>query len=400
MTDSFVRSIQQQVQSWFSHAQAKATETDNGLVDLPDDAVAHIEQRLQVLSSPPAYQTAIREAIATAVTYWQQSLTAPNNLVILGSPVEPIAQIMHQSLRGWHDSPLHPQVPLSCLSRSRDPLSLTQQMKQSLEAHIPVQQHRDRSDANRLAARKTLLVIPSLDQCFLRCIGGWNSVEYLRDLSIHNRDCFWVVGCSHWAWNFLDFVCQISAYFNQIEPLPELTGEMLQEWLDPIAKTVVKPNDSDEAEGDRRRSYWNSLSNQSSGVSSIAVQLWLQSLHVQKDDLENTSLEQTQPSTESEQTSDQLPFKLYETPAVLPSLPSLTVDERYLLHSLLIHSCASYAHLALTLGEPESQIQSRIQRLLREKVLEFRDGVLSVRALHYARLKVELANNNFFVGDD
>jgi hypothetical protein len=58
------------------------------------------------------------------------------------------------------------------------------------------------------------------------------------------------------------------------------------------------------------------------------------------------------------------------------------------------------AHLAFSLGQQESQIQPRIQWLLRQGVLERSDGVLAVQSLHYAKLKAELANNNFFVGED
>ncbi|MGB3496430.1 MAG: hypothetical protein WBA57_27130 [Elainellaceae cyanobacterium] len=404
MPDSLVLSIQQKFQSWFTRAQAKAKETDNDLTDLPENIADQIERQLQKLTSPKAYQSTIQEAIATGVADWQQRLSASNSLVILGSPVEPIADIMHESLHDWQDAPLHLIVPLDCRTRPTDPLMMTQRFRQALEPY-PVsleQEEGDRPEVDQLGDqlgeqlgdRLTLLVIPSLDQCFLRCIGGWDGIEYLRDLSIRNRNCFWVVGCSHWAWNYLDFVCQISAYFSEVTPLPDLEGDMLQDWLDPIAKTVIEIEHSEEDEGDRQP-YWKNLASQSSRVSSIAVQLWLQSLHIQKDDLEAA-----QDLTDEKLTEGKLPFKLHETPPVLPSLPSLNVIDRYILHSLLIHNYATHAHLALSLGEPESQIQSRVQRLLRERVLELRQGKLSVRAIYYAKLKTELANNNFFVGED
>lgn len=396
MADSLMRSIQQTFQSWFSRAHAKATETDNGLTELPENIKDQIERRLQNLSSPAAYRSMIREAIATGVTDWQQRLAASNSLVILGSPVEPIAEILHESLHGWTDAPLHPLVPLECRDRPVDPLMMTQCFQQALRPY-PVdleQDESDRTEIEQLSDRQTLLVIPSIDQCFLRCIGGWDGIEYLRDLSIRNRNCFWVVGCSHWAWNYLDFVCQISAYFSEVKPLPDLEGDLLQDWLDPIAKTVIEIDTSEQDKSDRHP-YWKNLASQSSEVSSIAVQLWLQSLRMQKD-----RLEEAQSLTDEEIGDRELPFKLYETPPVLPSLPSLNVLDRYILHSLLIHNYTTHAHLALSLGEPESQIQSRIQRLLREKVLEYRERFLSVRPIYYAKLKTELANNNFFVGED
>jgi hypothetical protein len=66
----------------------------------------------------------------------------------------------------------------------------------------------------------------------------------------------------------------------------------------------------------------------------------------------------------------------------------------------MIHGAMSRPHLALSLGESESQVQAQVQRLLREQVLVQGKGVLSIRAVHYTKLKAELANNNFFVGKD
>ncbi len=396
MAHSLVRTLQQQLDSWFSKAQAKATETDNSLADLPENVTTRIERRLQDLNNPDVYRSTIREAIATGVNNWQQNVTASNSLVVLGSPVESIAQIMHESLRGWSDAPLKPVVPLDCHSRPFDPLAVTQQFQHALKPY-PVDLEKetgDRTETSQLDERKTLLIIPSLDQCFLRCIGGWDGIEYLRDLAIRNRDCFWVLGCSHWAWNYLDFVCQISAYFSEMKPLPDLEEDHLKDWLGSIAKTVIEGTQPSREESDRQP-YWKKLENQSSGISTIAVQLWLQSLRIEKDELETA-----QNLTDEDLADGELPFKLHETPPVLPSLPPLEVIDRYVLHSVLIHNNISHAHLSLSLGESESQMQPRIQELLREKVLELREGKLSVRAIHYAKLKTELANNNFFVGED
>ncbi|WP_085519891.1 MULTISPECIES: hypothetical protein [Cyanophyceae] len=66
----------------------------------------------------------------------------------------------------------------------------------------------------------------------------------------------------------------------------------------------------------------------------------------------------------------------------------------------MIHGQISRAHLALSLGESRNRIQARIQWLLRQGVLRENQGALSIQAAHYIRLKSELANNNFFVGED
>ncbi|WP_414578726.1 MarR family transcriptional regulator [Anabaena sp. CCY 9402-a] len=402
MTHYFIRSIGQRVQSWFT--QVKNTEIDQALVELPDTIQTQLILKIQALPSPKAYQTNVQEAIANAINTWQQNLDAPNNLVVLANPVEAIAKILGDSLKNWQDTPVQVITPLTCLNRPCNPLKITQQIQQALTPYQQVDTTNSRNtddqlNVESLEQRTTLIVIPCLEQCFLRCIGGWDGIEYLRDVAIHNRNCFWIMGCNQWAWDFLDFVCQISSYFSEVEALPAIDGAMLQVWLDPIAKTVLDTSDLENSDGDRtneerHKSYWDSLASQSSGVSSIAANLWLESLRVSQADMEDN--EPNQPTLTK--TGSEKPITLHETNPSLPNLPPLTAIDRYLLHSVLIHGQITRAHLALSLGESESHIQAHIQRLLRAGLLERGNGALSVRASHYTRLKNELANNNFFVG--
>lgn len=401
MSQFILRPLWQHLQSWFNQAQA-ATISDNSLELLPDPLNRQLAQKLKTLTSPQPYQTGIQDQLKTALAEWQQNLDAPNALVILGNPVEPIGQILQDSLQAWPDSPVEILSPLPCLNRPTDPLNLTQQIHQRLQPYAqitPIDAERtdDPQETESLEQRVTLIMVPCLEQCFLRCIDGWNGIEFLRDMAVHNRNCFWLFGCNHWAWNFLDFVCQISAYFSETYPLPHLDGEDLQTWLDPVISTVIKTDDHKDA--DNPLSYWGALATQSGGMSHIAAQLWLQSLRIQPEIIEaDESQPQLSYFTATEDEASQ--GKLCETSPVLPSLPSLLTMDRYLLHSLLIHGPMTRPHLALSLGEPESQIQSRIQWLLRMGLLQRGAGTLSVKAAHYTKLKTELANNNFFVGED
>ncbi|MDB9313598.1 hypothetical protein PN462_10850 [Spirulina sp. CS-785/01] len=393
MTDPLIRSIVQQIQSWFSQAN-KAVESQSGLVDLPVSLQTQLWQEIQGLSTPMLYQRSIQDAIASAVENWQNNLEAPNSLVLLGNPVEPITQILEDSLDNWPSPILPPKTLLPTLTRPPTPEKIKSQLQKATK---PYQQQEssqtvgDTIPSEQLEDRKTLLVIPCLEQCFLRCIGGWEGIEYLRDVVLASRDCFWVIGCNHWAWDFLNFVCQINAYFDQVQPLPELEGEACQDWLDAIAKTVIALDSPEEDQEKRRHSYWKSLASQSSGISSIAASLWLQSLRISPDDFD----EDTPPSLNSES----LP-PLQETQPSLPHLPPLTVKDRYILHSVLIHGRITRSHLALSLGESASIIQSYVQVLIRKGLLQQQQGQLSIYAAHYVKLKTELANNNFFVGED
>lgn len=407
-----------QIQSWFTQAKA-ATESTDDLVPLPNPLEIQVSQHLQSLPSPQAYQAFIHESLSIAIHPWQTDLDAPNSLVILGSPVESIAKILNDSLQNWGDRPpLDIITPLSCGSRPQIPWTVASQIHQALQPYpqIDVSQdfHIDDSlDLGSLEDRTTLIVIPCLEQCFLRCISGWESIEFLRDLVIHNRNCFWLIGCNYWAWDYLDFVCQVSAYFNDGQYLPPLTGEMLQAWLDPVMKTVVAPTiefsdrpytmrtkttrnrQQSLTDEERHQTYWNVLAHQSLGISSMATSLWLKSLRIKNDAI----ADETVPKLElSAREPTEQPFTIHEAFPAPPSLPTLTSDDRYLLNSVLIHGRITRSHLALSLGEPESKIQGQIQSLLRAGVLEQGNGVLSVQPAYYGKIKGELVNNNFFVG--
>jgi len=399
MIQMLIRSIRQQAQSWFT--QAQVADTDENWVVLPEHLYAQLAQRVRERPYPDAYKAEIQSAIATAIQTWQENLGAANALVFLANPVEPIGTILGDSLQDWAESPMRAIYPLACDSRPSDPLTLPQHLQQTLQRYPQINTNPEKfhtqTDVTALENRKTLVVIPGLEQCFLRCIGGWESIEYLRDIILHNRHCFWVIGCNHWAWDFLDFACQINAYFSEVKTLPDFDEEMLKDWLSPLSDLLTETQDSETTEaGDDSSSYWQSLASRSSGSSQIAANLWQLSLRIEKEvsngDNSTLTLDQFEGSD--------APFVLEKQKPSLPSLPSLTSTDRYLLHSLLIHGQMTRPHAALSLGEPEGLIRSSIQALMREGVLQQTEDTVSIKAAYYGKLKTELTNNSFFVGGD
>ena len=252
----------------------------------------------------------------------------------------------------------------------------------------------------------TIVVIPNLERCFLRCIQGWEGVEYVQNLVAHDPSYFWVLGCSHWTWAFLDRVCHISAYLEQVEALPKLTGDDLKQWLTPLMASVAAPGDRQDPDTELdlgSDAYWSALASTSAGISTTAAQLWLQSLRIRADNLADDSPESLQarpyePHRQSESSSDPLHSLRLKKPA-LPALIDLDSMDRYLLHALLIHGKMMRSHLALSLGEAEQTIRSRVQVLRREGVIIQQGVWLWVHPAHYPRLRSELGNNNFLIGE-
>ncbi|MBE9242204.1 AsnC family protein [Synechocystis salina LEGE 00031] len=403
--------LKQKLFFWL-HKSQENDHSHKDLVPLPDTLEAELLQSINSLATPSAYTEAIHAALEDSLKAWQKNLEAPNSLVILANPVEPITKILQDSLQGWENN-LEVTVvkPLGNFRRPPDPLTITGQLRRALEAQGGIEfdgQGVELSqDVACLEQRTTVVVIPSLEQCFLRCISGWDGIGFLREITVHNPQYFWLIGCNSWAWDFLDFVGQISAYFDDVRPLPTLTGEMLQSWLAPLTEQwgtttnnedLADPVSADPASSDDQKEvevYWQSLADCSQGVSSIAAKLWLRSLRIEKQVMETEDPAQLVLNTKENE--DQISPLSQVNPAQ-PSLPSLTNLDLYLLHSLMIHGRISPGHLALSLGEPESQIQARVQWLLREDILERRWGDLIICPTYYQQLQSELANNNFFVG--
>ncbi|WP_017304257.1 hypothetical protein [Spirulina subsalsa] len=393
-----LRLIRSQIQAWFT--QPPNTESEDELLAIPEHLNAALLKRLEDSSTPPPYQQSIQDAIATAIETWQNNIEAPNHLVFLASAVEPTAQIINESLQHWGSPSLEVITPLKHLQRPLNPRYIKQQICQALADYSQIKTSDFETITQTLPEeakqkRKTLIIVPALEQCFLRCIGGWESIEYLREVIVQNRDCFWVIGCSDWAWNFLDFVCQISAYFDTIHNLPELNGENLEKWLTSIARNLVNLDKPESSSNDPRPAYWEFIANQACGVSSIAQYLWLQSLRIKQAEVENLDLDALKFSSSPE--PDQR-LNVYAVKPSLPALPTLTNFDRYILHAILIHGIIHRRHLSHTLGESESQIQTRIQWLLKQGILIKKGGNLFIHPLFYLILKSDLENNNFFVG--
>lgn len=186
-------------------------------------------------------------------------------------------------------------------------------------------------------------------------------------------------------------MCQISAYFEQAVTLPNLAGSELQTWLEPLLEAaletqsdgpMVQVNTANEG-------YWNSLANVSEGIASTAVQTWLKSLKIRAEAL----------TEDGAVVADTQLIELLPGKPTLPGLIALEPMDRYLLHSLLIHREMTRSHLALSLGEAERNIRSRLQILRREGIVRQRGRRFSVHPVYYPKLYKELGNNNFLIGE-
>jgi hypothetical protein len=394
MIKSQINSFINQIKYQFS--QAKASKPEEILYPLPDDLKKKFKQAFEQLSIPSPYQTFIQKAITEGIINWQNSSQNPNSLVILGNPVESIDQILIESLKNWNPEDYQVIIPINWPIRSTQPQQITEQLKKALE---PYQISAKDKQKSSLDCPQKVILIPCLAQCFLRCIGGWEGIELLRNIIDKNNNYFWIIGCNQWTWTFLDSVCQNNAYFDHIESLPCLEGQPLSEWLLSVQPEAI----TSQLSWSDHQSYWNSLSSVSSGISSIAAYLCLDSLRVQEVDLSSENKEQINQynailETEIGESQEKKSVKIRGINPILPELPSLKSQDRYLLYCLVIHGGLTLPQLILSLGEQESLIQSQLQYLLREGIIIKNNDFFQVYPPYYPNLKTELSNNNFLIG--
>ncbi len=352
---------------------------EDPLQPLPADRALALRRRIEALPPPAPLITFLREELTAAVEAWRcDPREAPNVLIVLSRPVQPVAPLIGALMAGWTAAAPPARALLPCRHRPADPEALPLMLEGALEDSLPQEDS---------SGHTALLTLAGLDQCFLRCIGGWGGIERLRQVILERPDLFWLLGCNSWAWTFLDQVCQISSYLPSARFLPALGGSELQDWLAPVVRELGLHQDgpprAGRASGDPAveamgQDPWAQLANLSAGSGPIAAALFVEALRLDPDD------EKGPPRLVSPALSD---------------LPTLTDEDRYVLHSLLIHGTLQQDHLAFGLGLPSHLLQPRLHALLAQGVIANTAGELSVRPSHYLSLVKDLANNNFFTGE-
>ncbi len=353
------------------------------LKDLPRSTTNKLIKRIETLPTHPTHQSVVQIALEEALSTWREDETA-NSLVILGKPIEGISQTLQETLIIYKSEVLEIINPLPQSIQLTESSAITAKLKQAFEPQAASE------DEHR--GKRQIVVIPDLSWYFLRCVQGWEGVTYLRDLVIRDHSRFWLIGCNQWTWQYLSYVCQIDAYFEQIQQLPSVSGEEIQAWLAPIIEEIAIDFSEDESskngQKNKSQSYFDRLGDLALGINAVAAQLWLYSLKYLSSDPEANSIK------------EEILGKIQHTTPTLPDLPKLTADDRYLLFSLLLHGQITLPCLALTLGETESIVQSQVQMLLRSGVIWRQRELLMVNPAHYPRLRWELVHNNFFIEED
>lgn len=146
--------------------------------------------------------------------------------------------------------------------------------------------------------KRRVVVLESIQNCFVRNINGFEAVEKLSYLISETRtNIFWMVSCSRYAWSFLDKVLQISEYFSHISKSDSLNADQVKRIIlsrhqasgyslyfesdDQIrqSRTYRKLKDQEEEVQEHlKKEYFEKLTKLAEGNPSIAMIFWIRSI--------------------------------------------------------------------------------------------------------------------------
>ena len=404
-----IQKLLKRVKHWFPQAQEQIKEqaneleaklTDSHLDPLPPEKLRPIQENLSQLPYPEPYIKAIAHKLNEHFSKWQQQKVC-NCLVVLSHPTENISALLQQTLAA---DVIDLSFPVNTLSWSHRPLDYStilselQSQIHSKETHSPQPQ---------------VQVIPDLSWCFLRCLYGLDGIEWLQQTLFQDQSQFWLIGCNHWMWHYLNHVYQWSTYFDQTLSLPSLEPLEIKQWLQPVSEKLsfdfdddhddlFESDEEDEEdspwEGTAERQYFKRLARISLGIPPTVAQLWLNSLQQQ-------DAEEIEETSDAHISAESASRSILLARVSVPKLPELTKEDRYLLFSIGLHGNLTLEQLALSLGNDtmlaalgENPVVAQVQFLQRVGVIQNQQGWLSIHPIHYPRLKIDLEDNHFLVG--
>ena len=365
--------------SRFTKDALATQEPERSLIELPPEIRKKLIDGIENLPSNPGDCQATIEKLDEIFELWQTNPenNAINSLVILSSPVVAVSRILLDTIEDWAEQR---QIPVRLLPLKARP-ELADTIKSKLERYIEEEFVEEAAGSHQ----PEIVVLPNLSWCFLRTWDGLEGIEYLQSrLANGFKDRFWIIGAGQVGWEYLNSVSNIEAYCTEVFTLPELTPEQLQQWLEPIIKDIKITFDDPgldrqilESDKDDKTHYFERLADVSKGVSTVASQLFLKSIHYEElEDRENAII-----------------AKVPE----LPELEELDSADQYLLYSLLLHGDMTISALAESLGDPTPQVQARVQVLRQRGIVEQRGKILKINPIYYPKIKQNLASNNFVI---
>ncbi|MGC1310030.1 MAG: hypothetical protein WA885_22610 [Phormidesmis sp.] len=457
--------------AWFAKGDQQKPDSGEALAELPDEIANDVIAEANQLPVSPEEEKTVAEALKRAICEWKEHpKIAPNSLVVLGHPISSVSRILIDGIEKYASDHKGVKLPVNLLDwveRPPNSKKISTQIKEKLG-----QPGRDRDDCKAGSDRQeespdlNLAIIPNLCWCFLRSVEGLEGIDYMQDTLLCDRTQFWVIGSGQVGWDYLNSTLKFDAYCGNAVALPGLTGEELQAWLNPVVekfdiqftdaaihKRLQNPKDlldtdvslehpveaiseisqevsttvqssiralksevfeneqAEEEDTDVALDYFNRLADISTGVSIVALQLFIKSLRYKVPDQDKVSEEPTVPvdrpgdrsdspkakEAENKKSQKEGNRRLVAVIPKLPPLPELDQSDLYLLYSLMLHGDLTLRAMAESLGDAPQIVNNQVQVLRNAGIIEQHGDTIKANPIHYPRLTRELSRNNFII---
>ncbi len=239
---------------------------------------------------------------------------------------------------------------------------------------------------------RTVILFEDIHKLYLRQLNGYEGIEQLIYLISETKDhVFWVIGCSRYAWAFLDKAAELEGHFSQIIDTDALDEkqiknvilsrhrssgyELVFEAEEGAAgnKKKSKTKDDEEKQQELKEKYFDALTDIAEGNASIAMIFWVRSIR----EFDDTHF--------------------YIAPletASVKMLDDLQPTTLFVLAALVLHDALTSAELSSILGIPERESKMIFNRLKARGILVAKDNRMSLNQLIYRQTIRELKERN------
>lgn len=225
---------------WFAKDAQHKPAPEEALSNLPDEVAEALINAVNGLPTHPRELAMVKEAVEKALGAWRHNPhVSSNSIVILGDPVSSVSRILSDGvseLQSEQDDKL-PVRLLSWVERPAHVASIKQQVKEKLGLdEDEINEEEPEENSEEADNDQHLMIVPNLCWCFLRSADGLDGLDYLQELLPRNQNQFWILGSGIVGWDYLKSTLKFHAYCGNTVNLPQLSGEELKSWLEPIVQ--------------------------------------------------------------------------------------------------------------------------------------------------------------------
>ncbi|MEM7106922.1 MAG: hypothetical protein AAF519_01760, partial [Bacteroidota bacterium] len=266
-------------------------ETENSINKLP-----FVYQRLfrsQALEDLSFYESRSAEVreLSRAYTNWIKNRFAPS--IVVGEKGSGLTTLLHFAIKEIGSS--NPVIHILMEERVILPDHIATFFSDQLKTKF--------KNLNELVkylneGPKRIIVIENLQRMYLRKVGGFDCLmELLQLITITSRNVFWMVGCTLYAWNYLEKTIKLSEHFGYVVKLQDFDNEQIVSVISKrhqvsgynvefeptglnMSSKKFKSLDSKAQQTLLRKQYFDDLNKIAKSNISLALLYWLRSTNV------------------------------------------------------------------------------------------------------------------------